>query len=114
MNNKQKCVICKKIMSEDVISAEISQVDYLCRSSDHFFAKRMIGSMTSKIKIRVCDKDSIPFFIRVDCDEDIFQVWKKTESSKRTIIRSSPDIDSIIRGGRESIISKIKTYLAFS
>ena len=114
MNNKQKCVICKKIMSEDVISVETSQVDYLCRSSDHFFAKRMIESITSKIKIRVCDKDLMPFFMRVDCDENVFQVWKKAESNKRTIIRSSPDIDSIIKGSRESIISKIKTYLAFS
>ena len=82
--------------------------DYFCRSSNHFFAKRLIKDEITKIKFRLEDSDKSNIYIRVNYDEGNTEIWKT--DSKKFKIDCVTDFDF---SDHEKLLKKLKTYFIF-
>ena len=126
MKTKERyCPFCnEKLFMESFISF----TDYHHTMIDHYFSERLSFVKDSesnlikdengdfvrniiKIKLFLLDKSGEKYYLKVNFDDDNFQVWKKNSTVKRNTIQTTfqPDYSN-----RDALLNKIKTYLIFS
>lgn len=112
--NNNICPFCKSILSlDDKVSKLDSHKQYLCRSDNHFFIKRITNKdKLSKLKLRVNDGEE-RFYLKIDYDNNFTQFWKNANNIDRISVPGIVNID-FSDTNIEKIRNKIQKYLILS
>jgi hypothetical protein len=103
-------------------------IDFYCNHSDHFFSIRFIDvkdnsgfivkddegnnlKLVTRVKLSLRDANGVKNYLKVNFEDDYFQVWTKNSKTNRHTINMpfNPDFSD-----RNALLRKIKTYLMFA